>query len=193
MKENTRESEKSKEAAARAARAERRRRRKERAARATEDVGEPDRPAVVVRKGPTNGSDKSPVDVQVDVPKPKKRARMKTVVTQDNMLQMIYSDNPEDAKIGMCNEHHDKLLEKLRLHGLEHLISKDEKDLKAKLAAKKIDPLFHSTEALIRLAINTIGSEGVVQYRCPVCALNKFDFLSQISQYMRHACVKSTQ
>jgi hypothetical protein len=100
-------------------------------------------------------------------------------------------DNPEEAKISLCDEHYDKLVSKIELHGIAHLVSKDEDELKRKIAVKKIDPLFHSTEALIRLSINTIGSEGVVQYRCPVCALQKFDFISQIAQYMRQACLKT--
>jgi hypothetical protein len=192
MKENARESEKSQEAAERAARAERRRRRKERAASPPAPASGKKGPTRVARKSSENGGDKSPTDVQVDVPQPKKRKRMKTVVTQDNMLQMIYSDNPEDAKISLCDEHYDKLMDKLTLHGIAFMISKDEAELKAKVAAKKIDPLFHATEALIRLSLNTIGSEGTVQYRCPVCALNKFDFVSQIAHYMRQVCVKST-
>lgn len=115
---------------------------------------------------------------------------MKTVITQDNILQMLVSPNPDDAKIQFCDEHHDLLMEKLRLHGIDHLITKDVPTLQARLAAKGIDPLWHSQDAIIRLALNTIGSEGVVQYRCPVCALNKFDFVAQIARFMKQACVR---
>lgn len=110
---------------------------------------------------------------------------MKTVISQDDQLRMIYSDDPNDAKISLCNEHHDKLLEKMKLHKIEKYVSKSEQELLAKIRMKEIDPLFASTEALIRLAMNTIGSEGVVMHRCPVCALNKFDFIAQVAKAFR--------
>lgn len=115
---------------------------------------------------------------------------MKTVITQDNILQMLVSPNPEDAKIQFCDTHHDELTAKLKLHGIDHLITPDVESLRARLAAKKIDPLWHAQDALIRLALNTIGSEGVIQHRCPVCALNRFDFIAQIALFMKQACVR---
>jgi hypothetical protein len=115
---------------------------------------------------------------------------MKTVISQDNILQMLISPNPEDAKIQFCDVHHDALVEKLKLHGIDHLITGNVESLKARLAARGVDPLWHAQEALIRLAINAIGSEGVVQHRCPVCALNKFDFVAQIALVMKQACVR---
>lgn len=118
---------------------------------------------------------------------------MKTVISQDNILQMIVDASPEDAKIQFCNDHYDDLMKKLELHGIDHLITSGLESLKARLAAKRIDPLWHAQEALMRLSINTIGSEGVVQHRCPVCALNKFDFVAQIALVMKQACVRKTQ
>lgn len=115
---------------------------------------------------------------------------MKTVISQDNILMMMIDADPEEVKIQFCNEHYDELFNKLRLHGLDHLITKDLPSLKARLAAKGVDPLWSSQEALIRLAINTIGSEGVVQHRCPVCAFAKFDFIAQIAYVMKQACVR---
>ena len=150
---------------------------------------------LAMKQKPTSEGVRKILKVQVDPPPPllKVRKRMKTVVTQDNVLQTVMSDDPADAKIALCNEHYDKLLEKLKLHGIDHLISTSVEQLKARLQNKKIDPLFHATDALIRLSLNTIGSEGVVQYRCPVCALTKFDFISQIAQYMKSAAVQRTQ
>jgi hypothetical protein len=118
---------------------------------------------------------------------------MKTVISTDNILQMMVDADPQDVKIQFCNVHYDELMEKLKLHGIDHLITNGLDSLKARLAAKKIDPLWHAQEALMRLAINTIGSEGVVQHRCPVCALNKFDFVAQIALVMKQACVRKTQ
>ncbi len=115
---------------------------------------------------------------------------MKTVITQDNILQMLVSPNPEDAKIQLCDTHYDELIEKLRLHGIDHLITDNVESLKARLAAKKVEPSWHAQDALIRLALNTIGTEGVVQHRCPVCALAKFDFIAQIALVMKQACVR---
>lgn len=112
---------------------------------------------------------------------------MKTIISQDNILQMMVDAGPDEAKITFCNEHYDELVEKLKLHGIHHLITNGVEDLKARLAEKKVDPLWHAQEALIRLAINTIGSEGVVQYRCPVCALNRFDFIAQIALVLKQA------
>lgn len=117
---------------------------------------------------------------------------MKTVISQDNILMMMVDADPNEVKIQMCNEHYDALLFKLNLHGLSHLITSDLKSLKARLAAKGIDPLWSAQEALIRLAINTIGSEGVVQHRCPVCAFKKFDFIAQVALVMKQACVRKT-
>jgi hypothetical protein len=193
MKESTRESEKSKAAAERVARKERRRRREERRATAESDAHPKKgptllQPAKPKAASPNGGSHQPPADVPVDLQEPQERKRMKTVITQDNFLQMLMSDDPADAKIALCDEHYDKLVEKINRHGIAGYVSKNEDELKAKIKARKIDPLFHATDALIRVALNTIGSEGVVQHRCPVCALNKFDFIAQIAQYMRQAC-----
>jgi len=110
---------------------------------------------------------------------------MKTVISQDNILQMMVSPDPEDAKIQFCDEHHDKLVEKLKLQGIDHLISPDLKTLKSTIAAGRLDPLWHSEEAIIKLCLRTIGSEGVVQFRCPVCAFQKHDFISQMALVMK--------
>lgn len=115
---------------------------------------------------------------------------MKTVISTDNILQMMVDASPSESKISFCDEHYDALMEKLKLHGIDHLITPSLESLKARLAAKKVDPLWHAQESLMRLAINTIGSEGVVQHRCPVCALNKFDFIAQIAFFMKQACVR---
>lgn len=117
---------------------------------------------------------------------------MKTVISQDNILQMMVDADPDEVKIQFCNEHYDELFKKLKLHGIDHLITPDLKSLKERLNSKGVDPLWHSQEALIRLAINTIGSEGVIQHRCPVCAFAKFDFLAQIALVMKQACVRKS-
>lgn len=183
---------------------ERAKRRREKRALAASVVDEPKRPSVGIKlkkvqyvardEGESGGSDSTPEVRPGSVPvrKEKRTRRMKTVITQDNILQMLVSPNPEDAKIQFCDEHHDRLVEKLKLHGIDHLITPDLESLRARLAAKGIDPLWHAQDALIRLALNTIGSDGVIQYRCPVCALNKFDFLAQIALFMKQACVRKT-
>lgn len=117
---------------------------------------------------------------------------MKTVISQDNILQMMVDADPDEVKIQLCNDHYDQLLKKLELHGIDHLITKSVESLKARLAAKKVDPLWHAQHSLIMLAINTIGSQGVVQYRCPVCAMNKFDFVAQVALAMKQVCVGKT-
>jgi hypothetical protein len=121
-----------------------------------------------------------------------KAGRMKTVISQDNILMMLVDADPSEVKIQFCHNHYDALLAKLKLHGIDHLITSNVQSLKARLAAKGIDPLWHAQEALIRVAINTVGSEGVVQHRCPVCALQKFDFLAQIALAMKQACVRKS-
>ena len=115
---------------------------------------------------------------------------MKTIVSQDNILQMFVDGDPEDAKIQLCNEHYDELFAKLKLHGIDHMITENVEALKARLAAKSVEPLWHAQEALIKLSLNTIGSEGVIQYKCPVCAFQKFDFIAQIALVMKQACVR---
>jgi hypothetical protein len=111
---------------------------------------------------------------------------MKIIVNDDDMFQMVFS-NEDVGKIGLCNEHSDKLNEKFRVQGIDKHVSTDVKDLRKKLAEKRIDPLYHATESLTRLAVKMIGSEGVVQHHCPVCAINNFDFVSQIAKLMRQA------
>lgn len=142
----------------------------------------------------SRGSNPAPVERASDVPVRKEKVllngRMKTVISQDNILQMMVDAEPDEVKIQFCNEHYDALLAKLKLHGIDHLITSDLPSLRARLNSKGIDPLWHAQEALIRLAINTIGSEGVVFHRCPVCALNKFDFVAQIALVMKQACVR---
>jgi hypothetical protein len=197
------ESKKAKETPEEAARREKRERaRARRVKRQLEAVGykAPTEPVADAKERPaprraepklvSRRSDPPPVERESDVPIRKEKKRMKTVITQDNLLQMLVSPNPEDAKIQFCDEHHDRLVEKLKLHGIDHLITEDVETLKARIAARGIDPLWHAQEALIKLAINTIGSDGVIQYRCPICALNKFDFIAQIGLLMKRACVR---
>jgi len=196
MKESSHESKKVKETAEEAAR----RTRRERAARRREKRAADEIKPSHAAKGPkrvesklvSRRSDPASVERTRDVPVPeeKRAGRMKTVISTDNILQMMVDANPEEVKISFCNEHYDALLEKLKLHGIDHLITPTLESLKARLAAKKVDPIWHAQEALMRLAINTIGSEGVIQHRCPVCALNKFDFIAQIALVMKQACVR---
>jgi hypothetical protein len=113
------------------------------------------------------------------------KERCKTVITTDNILKMLQPG--EQAKIEFCDRHHDELVRKLTLHGISGLILTDESKLVARLRAKRIEPLFQSCEALIKLAIHTVGTEGVIFHRCPVCALSKFDFLGQIAGAMKDA------
>lgn len=164
-------------------------RRLTKAAADAEKGSEPKRvgPKIISRR-----SDPAPDERARDVPirKEKGAGRMKTVISTDNILQMMVDADPSEVKIQFCNEHYDALLAKLKLHGIDHLITNNLETLKARLAAKGIDPLWHAQEALMRLAINTIGSEGVVQHRCPVCALNKFDFVAQIALVMKQGCVR---
>lgn len=115
---------------------------------------------------------------------------MKTVISQDNILQVLVDADPEEAKIQFCDAHYDQLVQKLALHGIDHLITTSVESLKARLAAKKVDPLWHGQHSLMMLAINTIGTQGAVQYRCPVCALNKFDFVAQAALAMKQICVR---
>jgi hypothetical protein len=142
----------------------------------------------------SGGSHPSPVKREGAVPVREKETagRMKTVISQDNILMMMVDADPSEVKIQFCNEHYDELLAKLKLHGIDHLITSDLKSLRARLNSKGIDPLWSAQEALIRLAINTIGSEGVVQHRCPVCAFEKFDFIAQVALAMKQACVRKT-
>lgn len=116
--------------------------------------------------------------------------RMKTVVSQDNILQLIYSDNLDDAKISLCNEHFDKLLERLRVHKIDGFVSSNLSELRTKLKTESIDPMHHSTVGLIRLALRSVGNEGVIQYRCPVCALQKFDYIAQVATLMKSALLR---
>lgn len=143
-------------------------------------------------EGVSGRSDPSPPERKSAVPVRQETGagRMKTVISQDNILMMMVDADPDEVKIQFCNDHYDALVEKLKIHGIDHLITTDLKSLRARLNAKGIDPLWSSQEALIRLAINTVGSEGVVQHRCPVCALSKFDFVAQIALVMKQACVK---
>lgn len=115
---------------------------------------------------------------------------MKAIISQDNILQMSVNADPDEVKIQFCNDHYDALIEKLKLHGIEHLITPSVESLKARLAAKKVDPLWHGQHSLMMLAINTIGTQGVLQYKCPVCALQKFDFVAQVALAMKQLCVK---
>jgi hypothetical protein len=115
---------------------------------------------------------------------------MKTAISQDNILMMFVDADPSEVKIQFCNEHYDELFKKIELHGIDHLVTPDLKSLKARLAAKGVDPMWHAQEALIKLSLNTIGSEGVIQHKCPVCAFRKFDFIAQVALVMKQACVR---
>lgn len=188
-KERRHESKVSKEDSEKIARRERARIRKERKAREAADAPKGS-PEGGTRKKVHRRSDQPPAEPASDLPIPEKtrKGALRVGVTTDNLIRM--TDDPEEAKIIFCEDHHKKLVEKLKLHGLEHLISRSPAELKSKFQSKQIDPLYHSAEALIKLACNTIGTEGVVQHRCPVCALNKFDFISQIAFLMKKTCVR---
>lgn len=204
MKHESKKAKETSEEAARRARRERAKRRREKRASSVEAESShaeegrslheesPKVRRVTRVDGPPRGSDPAPDERAGRLPvREKERAgRMKTVISQDNILMMMVDADPSEVKIQFCNEHYDALLAKLKLHGIDHLITSDVKSLRARLNAKGVDPLWSSQEALIRLAINTIGSEGVVQHRCPVCALNKFDFVAQIALVMKQTCVR---
>lgn len=143
------------------------------------------------------GSDRSSTSVQrrgdsaSDEPSrnvPGLEERVKTVITTDNLLKIKEDD--EDSKVELCDAHYDALISKLTKHGLETLFTYDNIELVERLKSKEIEPLFQSQEALIKLSLQVIGTEGVVQHRCPVCAFQKFDFLGQITKAMRDAVTR---
>lgn len=104
--------------------------------------------------------------------------RFKIALTTDNLIKAV---GPLDQpKVEFCDKHHDLLLHKINVHKMGHLVTTNEKQLGDRLRAKGIEPVYHASEALIKLAITMVGSEGVVQHRCPICAIKKFDFLGQV-------------
>jgi hypothetical protein len=182
MKKVTRESKEAKEAAKKASRA------KLRIENKGETVDESkgrisDRSSKEGRGNQSSGDDSGSVL--------KSQTRLKTALTNDNIIRMV--QDGDEYKVGLCDLHHDKLIAKLKLQGIDHLISRDEESLKRKLGMKGIDPLYYASDALIRLSISAIGTEGVVQHHCPVCALNRFDYIAQIAALMKKACVRKTQ
>jgi hypothetical protein len=184
-----------------------RKRRENRAAAAKEVADAPERPRVKIKlrkvtysprdEDSSGGSDKSPQEPEGAVPIREKAAtdprRLKAVITMDNMMVMQVNPLPDSSKVQLCNLHYDKLEDKLELHGIEHMISSNSRELRERLEARSIDPLWHAQEALIRLAIKAVGTEGVILYRCPACALAKFDYVSQAALAMKQACVRKTQ
>jgi len=182
MKKVTRESKEAKEAAKKASRAKLRTTNREKAVDESEG-------RVSDRSSKEGRSDKpSRLDSGSVL---KSQARLKTALTNDNIIRLV--QDGDEYKVGLCDLHHDKLVSKLKLQGIDHLISRDEETLKRKLGMKGIDPLYHASDALIRLSISSIGTEGVVQHRCPVCALSRFDYIAQIASLMKKACVRRTQ
>ena len=186
MKNVAQESKADKERAARRARAKARRE-----AAGGKDPTRKVRPDAT-RKGVSRGSKESPPVVASGVPASEDLPvkRFKTFISEDDILKAKVTVKNIAGKISMCNEHHDHLLEKLKIQGIDHLISEDLDSLQQNLNARRVDPLFHATDALIKLSINTIGTEGVLLYRCPVCALNRFDFIAQIARFLRSSLTK---
>lgn len=206
MKNN--ESKKAKEDPKTVARRERaRKRREKREAAAKETVDAKKGPSVGIKlkkvtyvardKGTPGGSDKSPAEPASPVPVRKEEGiaprRLKAVITMDNMMVMKIDPPLDSNKVQICNTHYDQLMEKIELHGIEHLISSNKESLVRRLENKRVDPLWHAQEALIRLGIKAVGTEGLILHRCPVCALAKFDFVAQAAFAMKQACVRKTQ
>lgn len=143
------------------------------------------------RKSVSGGSEESSAVLPISVPESEESVkRLKTFISDDDIIKAKRTTKNIIGKISLCNEHHDHLLDKLKLQGLDHLISPDVPTLQKRVAAREIDPLFHGTDGLIKLALHTVGTEGVILFRCPVCSLNRFDFVSQIARFMRGSLTK---
>lgn len=142
------------------------------------------------RKSVPRRSEESSAVLPISVPEGEEPYRLKTFISDDDIIKAKKTTKNIVGKISLCNEHHDHLLDKLKLQGLDHLISPDVQTLQKRVAAREIDPLFHGTDGLIKLALHTVGTEGVILFRCPVCALNRFDFVSQIARFMRGSLTK---
>jgi hypothetical protein len=80
------------------------------------------------------------------------------IVDEDIASLEVSGDIPTDLPIKMCDVHQAELLEKLGVHrDLEHIV-------------------FHGiTSACCR----SIGTITVTQFGCPVCAIQKFDYIGE--------------
>jgi hypothetical protein len=70
---------------------------------------------------------------------------------------------PSDAKIQLCDQHWSALQTELEKHG--HFDSQG---------------ILRTSHSLTKLAINALGSQSVCEFRCPVCALQNFDYVTNV-------------
>lgn len=83
---------------------------------------------------------------------------MDKVIHTDQDLQVVITDNPNvDHPIQMCVEHQDELFG----YGLTE------------------SQFEQATKILFTLAARTLGTVNLVKHRCPICGLEKFDYIKQ--------------
>jgi hypothetical protein len=95
--------------------------------------------------------------------------------------------SPNLSFVKFCQPHYQAMVTSLVGRHLTPWMSVDVPDLHEKLKKKEIEPLFHSFDWLIRLAVKAIGVEALKKYHCPVCAFKAHDYVDQVAEAMEQS------
>lgn len=154
---------------------------KRRERKAAEDAAQKER----VRKSPklrkaVDDGDKPPAVVSKRVPESEEESFL-------SLAELNGMINPPLSFIKFCEPHYSTLVDYLKKKNLVPWMAIDHPDLQDKLKKKEIEPLFHSFDGLIRLALKALGPASLKEHHCPVCAFEKHDYLDQVSDAIKEA------
>lgn len=86
--------------------------------------------------------------------------------------------------VKFCPAHYNEMLDTLKAREMTPWMAVDVADLRDKIKNKQVEPLFHSFDALIRLAMKAIGEEALRQFHCPICAFTRNNYVVQVVEAM---------
>lgn len=103
---------------------------------------------------------------------------------------MQTGEDAEDCGIRMCDEHHLEIVAALEKEECPY--AKTEEELAVKIKKNEPDALFEVTRCLMTVGLKVMGSVELLKFRCPVCALRKFDFIGQTTAVISEKVKETT-
>lgn len=88
-------------------------------------------------------------------------------VSGDFAVGMTTGEDDHQAPIMLCQLHHEALCDTLVGAGMSPEVSMDSASLRA-------------FQVLTRMATKLIGTVNVVKFQCPVCAMQQFDYITNV-------------
>lgn len=93
-------------------------------------------------------------------------------VDSNEDFRVVVADEDHQAPIQMCTPHYTDLCHELRIRGMPIDVATDSVHMKA----------FYG---LVWIATKALGTNDVVRFQCPVCALQQFDYITEIVKVLK--------